>query len=236
MTIKQLIFAIGTTVSFLTLQSVSCQNLDTIKLDNKQSVLNDRAFFTFPTYADNIKRSVDIMSADPNANVETRIVLDIGEMRLVFFAEELYMLGDNNLYDYASKENEKKNIITKILTDKDSLRSILSTPTTFDSTKTAILLNSLLVQTQDSTIFRISAYINPDGYKLKSQFQALSEKVFSTLTKGTRITKRNERQESFSILGGSKSFVFKIPYNYCVTTDDQYDFQVWNFHKYQKIF
>ncbi|HYV94852.1 MAG TPA: hypothetical protein VE978_23965 [Chitinophagales bacterium] len=235
MTIKQILFIGLTVISALSFHTSSGQNLDTIKIDNKQSILNDRAFFLFPTYAINAKRGVDIMSADPNANEETRIVLDIEEMRLVFFAQELYSIGDNNLFASVSKDNEKGNLKTKILTDKDSVQSILSTPTKFDSTKNAILVNSLLVRTQDNSIFRINAYINPGAYKLKDQFQKLTENVFSTLTKGTRTNKRTARQESLSILGGKKSFTFNIPADYCITTDQQYDFQVYKFHKYQNF-
>lgn len=233
MTTKQLFFIGLTAISALIFQTASAQNLDTIKIDNKQSILNNRAFFNFPTYATNIKRGVNIMSADPNANEETRIVLDLGDMRLVFFAQELFALGDEDLLTTITEQNDQEKLKTKILANKDSLQSILSTPTNFDTTKNAILVNSLIVRTQDNTIFRISAYINPVAYKLKDQFQKLTENVFSTLIKGTRKNNRGTRQEKHTIFGSDKAFLFDLPTNYFITVDQQYDFQVFKLHKYQ---
>lgn len=66
------------------------QNLKDIKLDNKQSILNGKAFFTFPTDAVNSPRPVDIMEADHNVNLETRIVLDIKKMKLVFLQKNFF--------------------------------------------------------------------------------------------------------------------------------------------------
>ena len=140
------------------------QKIETIKLDNKQSILNDKVFFQFPSKAVNSARQADIMSADPNTNKETRIMLDIDKMRLVFFAQELYVSSDNNLLSTVSKD-DGVDFKSRILTDKDSILSILTTPTKFDSTKNAILINSLLVKTQDNSVFKISAYINPDAFK-----------------------------------------------------------------------
>ena len=220
---------------FIASTTLQSQTLENIKLDNKQSILNDKAFFYFPTEAKNEKRGVDIMSADPNENEETRIVFDNGDMRLVFFAQELFILADNDLFQTISKQNEKAQLKTKILADKDSLLSILSTPTKFDSTKNAILINSLIIKTQDNTLFKISAYINPSSFKLKDQYQKLTEDVFNTLTKGTRKSNLFARKEKFDIFGTKKSLTFNLPQNYCVTVDQQYDFQVFKFHRYQTI-
>ena len=111
-----------------------------LKLDNKQSILNDRAFFQFLSEAKNIARQTDIMSVNPNINKETRIVLDIDEQRLVLFARELSVTSNNNLLEIVSKENSEK-AKTKILTDSDSLLSILVRLTILDSTANAILVN-----------------------------------------------------------------------------------------------
>jgi hypothetical protein len=218
---------------FITSTALHSQTLENIKLDNKQSILNNKVFFYFPTSAINEKRGVDIMSADPNENEETRIVFDNGDMRLVFFAQELFTLADNDLFHTISRQNEKAQFQTKILTDKDSLLSILSTPTKFDSTKNAILVNSLLVKTQDNSLFRINAYINPSSYKIKDKYQELTESVFSSLTKGTRKTNLAARQEKREIYGTEKSLIFHLPDNYCITVDQQYDFQVIKLHRYQ---
>ena len=210
------------------------QSLEELKLDNKQSILNDKAFFYFPKAAVNEARAVDIMSADHNINEETRIVFDQGDMRLVFFAQELYLLGNERLFEEVSGQvNENYKFNNKILTRKDDLLSVLSTPTVFDSTSGAILINSLLVKMQDNAIFRIDAYINPAAYSKKNEFTGLTEKVFSTLQKGKRTNKRNARQETMEIFGSDKKFRFELPENYGVTVNQKYDFQVFYFHKYQ---
>ena len=209
--------------------------MDTIKLDNKQSILNDRAFFNFPTYAytANIKRNLDIADPNESANEETRIVLDIGDMRLVFFAQELFALGDKDLLTTITKKKEQEKMITKILTDKDDLQSILSTPTKFDSAKDPILVNSLVVRTEDNTLFQINAFINPAAYKFKDQFLKLTENVFSSLTKGTRKNNLGARQEKLKIYQTNKAFTVDLPANYCTKVEQEYGFHAFRFIKYQ---
>ena len=211
------------------------QKISDLKLDNKQSILNDRAFFQFPSKAKNIARQTDIMSETPNINRETRIILDIDEQRLVFFARELYVTSNNNLLEALSIENsEKANL--KILTNADSLHSVLITPTTFDSTANAILINNLYVQTQDGTIFVIGAYINPNAYKNKDDFQKLTENVFSTLTKGNRKLNFKARIEKVPVFFNSKEkFNIVLPEGYIITKNSQYDFEVLNIQKIRDI-
>jgi hypothetical protein len=61
----------------------------------------------------------------------------------------------------------------------------------------------------------------------------MTENVFSTLTKGTRKNDLEARQEKLTIFGTDKAFTFDLPVNYCITADQQYDFQVFKFHKYK---
>lgn len=216
----------------LSYESAFSQNIKDLKLDNKQSILGDRAFLTFPTAAVNSQRPTDIMSADHNKNEETRILLDIGKMRLVFFARELYKLADPTFpADMASWDNDMQ-FHRKVLTDNDRLISVLSTPGIFDSTANAILINSLLVKTADNTVFEIDAYINPDAYPSREEFIKLSEDVFKTLAKGSRTNERQRREETLDIFQTYKKFKFALPADYCITQDQQYDFQVFKFHKY----
>jgi hypothetical protein len=110
----------------------------------------------------------------------------------------------------------------------------LAIPTKFDSTKNAILVGDLIVKTPDNTVFHIDAYINPNAYELKDQFQKLAENVFRTLTKGTRTINRAQRQEKISI-GYEKKLAFNLPSGYTITIDDQYDFQVIKFHHFHDL-
>lgn len=222
------------TITLLSLfQHVFSQNLDTVNLNNPLPVLNGKAVFTFPKGAQNVKRGVDIMSVDHNANEETRIIYDIQNMRLVFFAEELFALGEDHLFEHVSKDYANDPFKLKVLTDNNQLYSILATPTQWDSTQNGILLNTLLVKTPDNTLFRIHALINPAAYKLKDLFVKLTEQVFGSLVKGNRKTDLSPRKETLAIFGSEKKFTFELPQNYVVNVSQKYDFQVFKFRTYR---
>lgn len=222
------------TISILTIICISNfafgQTISNLKLDNKISILNDRAFFVFPTDAKNVARQGDIMSADPNTSKETRIILDIDKQRLVFFARELFQTNNSNFLEVLRKENGE-DFQNKILTEKDSTISVLSTPLKFDSTKNAILVNNLFVKTADNSIFVIGAYINPDAFKNKNEFQQLSEKVFSSFTKGNRKYNFKARTEVLPIFDGKKNFKIELPNGFVVNKDKKYDFEVLKFQQ-----
>ena len=174
---------------------------DTTKLDKPISVLNDKLSFSFPTGAINSPRVADIMAANPNMNRETRVIIDDGGKRLVFFAQELYAFGGNKLFDEISKEVEPEfDFQRKILSDSDSVLAILSTPTRFDSTATAILVSSLLVRSPDNTVSRVDVYINPDAWALKEEYIRLTQTVFKTMVKGKRADQPEcKRRELYNI-------------------------------------
>lgn len=203
-------------------------------LTNKQSILKDRAFFLFPAAAENKARGTDIMSADPNRNNETRIVFDVKDMRMVFFAQELYSICSGNLLTHALKD-DRDDFKSRILTDSDSLVSVISTPLTFDTTQNAILANTMLVKTADNSVFRISAYITPVAYKEKDEFMKLSERVFSSLSKGSRKLNSKARTETWPIYEGAQKFSIAVPDGYIITKDAKYDFEVLKFRKVTEI-
>lgn len=203
-------------------------------LTNRQSILNDRAYFMFPQSAENNMRGTDLMSAGPNANAETRILFDIQDMRLVFFAQEVYSTCSGNLLDITVKD-DRDDFKSKLLTDADSMLSVLSTPLSFDSTKAVILVNTLLVKTADNSLFRISAYIAPAAFRKKEEFVTLSERVFSTLSKGSRKLNSKARTEIWPIYEGEKKFSITVPDGYVITKDAKYDFEVLKFNKLTDI-
>src|SRR5690606_29821135 len=120
-------------------------------------------------------------------------------------------------------------------TKRDSLLSVLVTPTKFDSTENAILVNNLYVRTQDKTVFVIGAYINPDAFKNKDEFQRVSERVFASLTKGNRKLNYKSRIEVSPIFDGKKKFSILLPEGYVITKDKKYDFEVLKFQKVRDI-
>lgn len=209
---------------------------DTTKLEKNITILNNKLFLNFPAAAVASPRVADIMAADPNENKETRIIIDNGKMRLVFFAQELFAFSGKTLFEDISKEAEPDfDFRRKVIADKDSLLSILSTPAKFDSTGTAILVNSLLVKSPDNTVSRIDAYINPDAYSMKDEYIRLTENIFTTISKGTRRINLEPREETYKIFGTNSQFLFKLPKNYFITIDEKYDFGVFKLNKYKNL-
>jgi len=122
-------------------------NSDTIRFDNKLSILNDRAFMHFSTKQTTRESNVD-------RNWQTSIVYESGKNRLRFFAIELFRIGNDSLFSEISNEaNSKFSFKKKILKNSNELLSIIPTPTIFDSSYTDILINQLIVKTEDNTIF-----------------------------------------------------------------------------------
>ncbi|MEP7265240.1 MAG: hypothetical protein ABI772_12115, partial [Bacteroidota bacterium] len=214
---------------------VTAQNPDTLKINTKRSILNDKAFMLFPSQAKIGSKGTTVMSADPNANEETEIVLDMGKMRIVFIAKELYALGNDSILSEVTANDKKTASKTKVLTENEVVYSILSTPTQFDTTRKGIIINSLLVRTSDNSLFSMSVYINKEAFKQKVKFQKLSENIFKTLSNGKRLNLRNERTETRAIGDGKKMMVFPVPSNYCITVDNNADYQVFKYHKYQYL-
>ena len=209
---------------------------DTASLTRQISILNKKLYLYFPATAVASPRVADIMAADPNENKETRIIYDNGKMRLVFFAQDLFSLSDNSMLTDMQKQVEPDfDFQRKVLTDSASLFSILSTPSLFDSTQSAILVNSLLVRSPDNTVTRIDAYINPDAWNAKEDYIRLTENIFKTLQKGTRIIPLNARTETYKIPGTTAQFSFFLPENYFVTLDEKYDFSVFKINKFKKL-
>jgi len=211
---------------------VFSQDLKKIPLNNKLQVLNGKAFFIFPHQAKNEARGTSIMAAPKNMETETRIICDFKEKRVVFFAQELFKIGTHSLFEEVSKGNNE--ILTysrKILTNKDSIYSILSTPINPKEGESGMLVNKLIVKVQDGTLFEIMAYISPQAYPEKEKYMEFTENVFKTLSKGNRTINLKPRTENIS-LEMNHQYNIHLPANYSYTVDLTHDFKVTNFYKY----
>lgn len=212
---------------------VEAQALADLPLPNRLGLLNDRAQLSFPAAAKVSTRPTDIMAADANANRETRVVLDEGESRLVFFAQDLYAHGDKALVlSVLTKKDAASKAKTTTLIDDGRLLAVLSTPTAFDPGKAAILVNTLTVKTADNLVFQVGAYINPAAYSSRAEYSKLTERVFRTLVAGSRMVPTTARTETLPIFGTTKKFRFAVPENYGLTVDQKYDFQVFLLRPY----
>ena len=221
---------------FLSVNICLAQNLMEIPLTNKLQVLNSKAFFNFPDEAKEEARNSGIMSAPKNPNEETRIIYDNGEKRVVFFAKELFKIGDDSLFEEVSKgKGEILSYQRKILTDKDYMYSILSTPIKPKEGKNGMLINSLIVKVQDGTLFNVQAFISPEAYSEKEKYAAFTESVFKTLSKGNRNINLKARTENIFLELGNYTYQIDIPENYSYIVDYGPDFKVTKFHKYTKF-
>ena len=199
---------------------------------NRIDLLNGRFSFVFPDSAKNIARGTDIMSADPNTNNETRVIYDIGDQRIVFFAEELYAKSHPQLEAEIKKQISATNqFITKQLFKKDSVQAISIVPSIFDKTQNAILTNSLIVQNADSTLSKLNVYLNPQAFKNKQQFDAITTGVLSSFQKGSRKLNLQSHIDSFPVLGTKTILKLPLPKDYIVTVDRKYDFEVYKIQK-----
>ncbi len=175
-----------------------------------------------------------ILETHEDKNWQTTIVVEFGKNRLKFFAIELFRIGNDSLFSQVSREaNSKFSFKRKILTKSDKFLSIISTPTIFGSNIEELLINQLIVKTEDNTIFKVEAFIDLDGYQNKDQYIELTEKVFNSLIMGKRINNKKARVEYHQVFWTKKYFKFKLPENYFVTTDDHFmEFMVHKYYNY----
>jgi len=199
---------------------------------NEISILNGRFFCTFPDSAKNIPRSTNIMSADPNKNDETRVVYNVGDKRVVFFAEELYIKSVADLEKKLKEESTKDYpLAVKTIYDKDSSICISTTPSQFDPTQAAIFLKGIIVKSPDNTLSRFSVYLNPKAYADRAAMEKMVDQVFASFRKGGKRLNLSARTETFNVLGTKTQMLLKLPVDYVVTLDKKYDFEVYRVRK-----
>ena len=205
------------------------------KLDQELSILADRFFLRFPKEAKNEPRSVDIMSAPPGEEEETRIVMDNGEEKLVFFAQEMEMLGTPELasaWKGAIEEEGADAFEVKSVTTKAALEVVSYTPRAIDATRDAILLSGLLVRCADGMLLNLQAYINTKANEHVDAYRDLVTRVFASLRQGSRVVDLSARTVKYPF-GGSKEqqLVIDLPKDHVITTDSAYDFFVYRIRR-----
>lgn len=219
---------------FCTAIRSEAQDVSLLPLDNKQSILNERVFLTFPSGARNVARPVDIMAPDPNINEETRIMMDTGDMRLVFFAQEIYTVAGDDMLAKIQAANAPHQVATKKIMDKDGLIAVLSSPERPDSSDQT-LIGRLLVRTSDHTLLQVSAYINASAYPQLKSFRKLTERIYATLAAGTRKVSLTPHKDTIPLIDMDRQMIADLPQDYSYSVDQQYDFQVIRFHHYSPL-
>lgn len=223
------LFKVGPNQCFLLVLLLTTINsfaqIKNLELSNKQSILNGRIYLVFPEKAKNVMRTVDIMEANPSENAETRIVMDIDSMRIVFFARELFQKSDRQFLE-AIRQMDKADFMVERLKQTDSLDVLLEKPLLYDSSENAIPIRRLLIKAADNTIFDITAYINPNAFQFKNDFQELTDNIFQTITEGKRRLELQKRTEAVTAYDEKKKFIFSLPENYFISKTVSHDFDV----------
>lgn len=183
------------------------QNLDTIRLDNKISVLNDKVVLSLPQKAFKIQNAKASSAGDD----ESWITWELADMKLLLFTQKLNSSEDNSVFEAVSKSDQVKMFKTRILIDNSALKAMLSTPLKFDSTQSAILINRVLVRLEDGTVFTISAFISQPGFKIKEQYQKLTERSFINLKVKTGTNDDSTLKGVLAVLSGKKDYAINLP-------------------------
>ncbi|QIX60416.1 hypothetical protein HER32_04115 [Hymenobacter sp. BT18] len=213
----------GLTAALLCVANDALAQSATPALPNRLPLLGGRVYLNFPASAVSSARPVDIMSAKPDEQLETRVVLDFDKSRVVFFAQELFRLADNRFTEEAARfKSEPFTATPHVVRTTDSLTAVVSLAARPDTSESAILLQRLLVRTLDNTVFEVDAYVNPAGFQRRTEFDALATAVFNTIRPGRRLLNLRARTETHDEL------VFQLPDNYYVSRRHSYDFYVYN--------
>lgn len=214
-------------------QPVYSQDIATLSLETEQSLLNDRLTLKFPAIARNESRQADVMAAGPDANNETRILMDIGNKRMVFFAEELFATGTDKLAEEL-QAIEAPSVRYQAKQGADGLLTVLVTPTRFDSAAEAIRIASLYLKTRNHTVVRVSAYINPAAFQEREACSRLAGRIFETREAGNRLPDLSARAATLDVYGG-KNLAVTLPESYALSKSSSHDFEVFHLQKVNNI-
>jgi hypothetical protein len=226
------IFTLG---AFLLPLAILCQTDTTLPvLSTAHQILKDRVILFCPDGAVNVPRPHDILSTPPKDDQETRITYNRDQERLVIFAQEMNAFSTPRFLEDAKglyTAEERDDYAFRVATTTDKFKAILTTPLKTDSTQDAILIKTILIQTEDSTLIQIGAYINPSAYKELAFFRALSEKILLSAKGGKRKLQFHARKETLPVLGDISNLEIDCPENYIVLSEKGFDYNSYQVRK-----
>ncbi len=207
-------------------------------LTDKMSLLNARLYMQCPAGAINVPRPHDVLSLPPSGNQETRITYETEQGKLVIFAQEMNAFSTPHLLEDVARlytPEERPDYQFRWTTTADNHPAVLTTPLKRDSTMEAILINSMLIQTKDSTLIQVAAFINPRGYPNIKAFLSLSEAILRSITEGPRQISFQARQETAAVLGGICGLAFDCPYKYIILPEKGFDYNTYQIRKLEPL-
>jgi hypothetical protein len=202
------------------------------------SVLKDRIFLKCPATAKSEPRPHNLMEAPPSEEQETRILFDLGDKRMVIFAQEMNALaGKNLLKDVKSlyTNAERADYVFQEINTPDSMPAVLTLPAKHDTSQEAILINSVLIETKDSSLIQIGAYINPKAYSSLKAYLALSDSILKSAIAGNRKIEFHARNASLPLAGNLSKLIAEIPDHYLTIIKKGDDFTTYQIRKIQNI-
>lgn len=210
-------------------------NAQTDSLVQELSILADRFFLHFPKEARNEAREVNIMSAPPGEEEETRIVLDRGDERVVFYARELNMLAPKDLagvWEEAIEGGDPDAFAIGPEVKKGACGTVVYSPRALKATGEATLISGLAIRCADDMLLTIQAYADSEAFAHIGAYQKLVADVFGSFRAGSRVIDLSERTVRYPFyFSDSLDLVIDLPAGHVINTDDAYDFFVYRVRK-----
>ena len=222
-------------ILFLVSSNSQAQKISEIRTDNRISILDNKAWFRFPSSTKIITKDATTFSALPGNASETKLVSTIDNKQLTFSARELFLTCSGKDFFTTVTKDDQDEFVSKVLVDRDSIIAVYSTPLQFDTTESSIMINNLLVRMPDGTVFGMAAYVNKDGYDNRKVFQLLAEKTFASIEKGDRRVITTTHNEIYPIKGTTRHFSIEVPYGYAMSHETKDDLAILHIQKIKDI-
>jgi hypothetical protein len=202
------------------------------------SMLKSRIYLKCPPEARNEPRPYNLVHVTPSEEQETRITIDTGDKRLVLFAQEMNALAGKNLrtdVESMYTSAERSDYRFQELKTADGMRAVMTTPTRYDTTKDAILINSLIVQMKDSSLVQIGAYVNPKAFIVLKSYLSLTDSILHTAIAGPRKIDFQYRKSVLDLPGSLTKLLIELPDHFLLISSKGDDFIDYQIRKIQSV-
>ncbi|HEX5010244.1 MAG TPA: hypothetical protein VFY71_07570 [Planctomycetota bacterium] len=157
-------------------------------------------------------RSDGIMAAPQPEASETRVVIDVGDMRMVLMADELFRSAPEDLVaaveSYAAPLRETHApLAVEAQRASEGLRTVVVRPGSVDITEKAVPLAWIFVAQGDGLLQQLAFYVNPAGAQDLPSARDLVSRIVATLRPGTQHAAPASRSED---LGGEGTRTLRI--------------------------
>ncbi|NQU19712.1 MAG: hypothetical protein HQ567_00405 [Candidatus Nealsonbacteria bacterium] len=200
-------------------------------------LLGDRLRVRMPRDAEIEARGRSLMGADESAEEETRVVFDLGDMRLVLMANETFTTAGEDFESQVRKldqevKEEGRTARSSLIVEEDGFRVYQTDTDPIDTNDEAIAVVSAWVVHSDGTVQSLFAYANGPAAKDLEEVRALFSRVLKTLAPGTKRLDSAARTCQLDVYSQTGGLAIDLPENYVATVQHGPDFLV---HRFRKI-